>query len=116
MPANKFDHIDTAFTHRGGPPGHAEIGRTVSTELSETMGAGFARWEGAEVEWTVKYDEVIFVITGELIVETREETHVITPGQMLWLSNGTWLKYRGHALFGYAVYPGNWKALFEQSS
>lgn len=116
MTAIKFDHLDTAFTHRGGPPGHAEVGRTVSTELSETMGAGFARWEGAEVEWTVKYDEVIFVITGELIVETREETHVITPGQMLWLPNGTWLKYRGHALFGYAVYPGNWKALLEQSS
>lgn len=109
--AIKFDHRDTQFRHRGGPPGHAEIGRTVDTALSETMGAGFARWEGAEVAWTVLYDEVIFVIEGELEVTAAGETHRVAPGQMLWIPEGTELVYGGHALFGYALYPGNWKAL-----
>lgn len=109
--AIKFDHRDTAFTHRGGPPGHAEIGRTVDASLSATMGAGFARWEGAEVAWTLLYDEVIFVIEGELLVTAAGETHRVTPGQMLWIPEGTELVYGGQALFGYALYPGNWKAL-----
>lgn len=109
--AIKFDHRDIAFSHRGGPPGHAEIGRTVDTSLSDSIGAGFARWEGAEVAWTLLYDEVIFVIEGELIVKVAGESHRVSPGQMLWLPHGTELIYSGWALFGYALYPGNWKAL-----
>ena len=107
--AVKFDHHETAFKHRGGPPGHAAIGRTVGGGLSATMGAGFARWEGAEVAWTLLYDEVIFVIEGELIVTAADETHHVIPGQMLWIPEGTELVYGGYALFGYALYPGNWK-------
>ncbi|TVU68807.1 cupin domain-containing protein [Cobetia crustatorum] len=109
--AIKFDHRDTVFTHRGGPPGHAEIGRTVDTVLSATMGAGFARWQGAEVAWTVLYDEVIFVIEGEIEVTVAGETHRVSPGQMLWIPEGSELVYGGQALFGYALYPGNWKTL-----
>ncbi|MBF7054661.1 cupin domain-containing protein [Halomonas sp. KAO] len=76
-----------------------------------TLGAGFARWEGAEVAWTLLYDEVIFVIEGKLEVTADGETHRVAPGQMLWIPEGTELVYGGHALFGYALYPGNWKAL-----
>lgn len=106
-----FDHRETAFNHRGGPPGYAAVCRTVGDTLSDTMGAGFARWEGAEVTWTVLYDEVIFVIEGELEVSAAGEFHRITPGQMLWIPKGTELVYGGHALFGYALYPGNWKEM-----
>lgn len=108
--ALKFDYRETVFTHRGGPPGHAEIGRTVDAELSATMGAGFARWNGAEVAWTLLYDEVIFVIEGELVVSAAGQRHSVTPGQMLWIPKDTALVYGGYALFGYALYPGNWKA------
>lgn len=107
----KFDYRDTVFTHRGGPPGHAEVGRTIDASISKTMGAGFARWEGAHVTWTLLYDEIIFVLEGALQVEAYGEQHVVTPGQMLWLPEGTELAYSGHALFGYALYPGNWKML-----
>ena len=44
-------------------------------------------------------------------VTAAGETHRVTPGQMLWIPEGTELVYGGHALFGYALYPGNWKAL-----
>ncbi|MBB3232096.1 cupin domain-containing protein [Halomonas stenophila] len=71
------------------------------------IGAGFAHWEGAEVAWRVLYDEVIFVIEGELEVTAAGETHRVTPGQMLWIPEGTELVYGGRALFGYALYPGN---------
>lgn len=72
--AVKFDHHETVFNHRGGPPCHAAIGRTVDGVLSAT-----------------------------------DETHHVLPGQMLWIPEGTELVYGGYALFGYALYPGNWK-------
>jgi len=104
-----IDHHDLDFQHRGGPPGAAWVARAVSHEVSPHLGMGFARWEGAHVEWTLLYDEVIFVIQGELELEANGEHYRVTPGQMLWLPEGTELVYGGHALFGYIVYPANWK-------
>lgn len=98
--AIRFDHRETVFNPRGGPPGYAAVGRTVGGSLSNTMGAGFARWEGAEVSWTVLYDEVIFVIEGELEVTAAGELHRVTPGQMLWIPKGTELVYGGMPCLG----------------
>ena len=72
---------------------------------------GFARWEGAEVRWTVLYDEVIFVIEGCLQLQADGEMFEVRPGQVLWIPEGSELVYGGHALFGYVVHPGNWKEL-----
>ncbi|MDH4612632.1 ethanolamine utilization protein EutQ [Pseudomonas sp. BN102] len=103
------DHRDLTFTHRGGPPGSASVARAVSNEVSPNLGIGFARWEGAEVAWTLLYDEVIFVIEGCFELRANGELYRVAPGQLLWIPEGTELVYGGHALFGYVVHPGDWK-------
>ncbi|MNV97440.1 Ethanolamine utilization protein EutQ [compost metagenome] len=103
------DHRNLDFVHRGGPPGGASVARAVSNEVSPNLGIGFARWEGAEVAWTVLYDEVIFVIEGCFELQANGEVYRVSPGQVLWIPEGTELVYAGHALFGYVVYPGDWK-------
>jgi len=108
-PVLLVDHRDLDFQHRGGPPGAAWVARAVSNEVSPHIGMGFARWEGAKVEWASLYDEVIFVIQGELELQANGEQYRVTPGQMLWLPEGTELVYGGHALFSYVVHPANWK-------
>jgi hypothetical protein len=70
------------------------------------MGVGFARWEGAEVSWTLLYDEVIFVIEGRFELSANGVVYSVEPGQVLWIPDGTEVVYAGHALFGYLVYPG----------
>lgn len=97
------------FNVRGGPPGLARVARAISAEDSPDLGVGFARWEGAEVAWTVLYDEVIFVIEGCFELTANGQRYEVNPGQVLWIPEGTALVYGGHALFGYVVYPGNWK-------
>jgi ethanolamine utilization protein EutQ len=107
----RIDHQDLDFTLRGGPPGAAWVARALSNEISPNIGVGFARWEGAQVAWTVLYDEVIFVIEGCFELQVGDELFQVTPGQLLWIAEGTELVYGGHALFGYVVHPGNWKQL-----
>ncbi|WP_160107250.1 ethanolamine utilization protein EutQ [Pseudomonas izuensis] len=107
----RIDHQDLDFNFRGGPPGAAYVARALSNEISPNIGVGFARWEGAQVAWTVLYDEVIFVIEGCFELQVGVELYQVTPGQLLWIPEGTELVYGGHALFGYVVHPGNWKAL-----
>ncbi|KIC84477.1 ethanolamine utilization protein EutQ [Pseudomonas asiatica] len=108
-PVRLVDHRDLDFVQRGGPPGDAWVARAISNEVSPNLGIGFARWEGAEVAWTVLYDEVIFVIEGCFELQANGEVYRVSPGQVLWIPEGTALVYAGHALFGYVVYPGDWK-------
>ena len=108
-PVRLVDHRDLDFVRRGGPPGDAWVARAISNEVSPNLGIGFARWEGAEVAWTVLYDEVIFVIEGCFELQANGDVYRVSPGQVLWIPEGTALVYAGHALFGYVVYPGDWK-------
>ena len=52
------------FAAFGGPPGKATIARLVGPEISKSMGAGIATFDGCSIEWTVLYDEVIVVLEG----------------------------------------------------
>lgn len=108
-PVLLVDHRDLDFIPRGGPPGAAFVARAISNEVSPNIGIGFARWEGAEVAWTLLYDEVIFVIQGCFELRANGELYRVEPGQLLWIPVGTELVYGGHALFGYVVHPGDWK-------
>lgn len=109
------DHADLGFVVRGGPPGAAYVARAIPDEISPNLGIGFARWEGARVSWTTLYEEVIFTISGCLEVETGGVTHEVKPGQVLLLPKYTTLVYSGFALFGYVVYPGNWKQTYHEA-
>lgn len=100
------------FAHRGGPPGHAAVARAVGGELSSTMAAGVAHFDACSVAWTVLYDEVVYVIEGVFRLVTGGEVLEGHAGDILWIPNGTELKYEGEqASIFYAVYPGNWKEL-----
>ncbi|MGX5219367.1 ethanolamine utilization protein EutQ [Pseudomonas sp. S9] len=110
-PVLLVDHKDLDFTLRsaGQGDGQAFVARAVSNEVSPNIGIGFARWEGAQVAWTLLYDEVVFVIEGCFELQANDQLYRVTPGQLLWIPEGTELVYGGHALFGYVVHPGDWK-------
>lgn len=98
------------MTHRGGPPGIANVGRAISSDLSSTMAAGFAEFDQCSISWRVQYDEIVCVIEGifRLIADNKE--WVAEPGDVLWIPKGTKLSYEGDkARIFYVVYPGNWR-------
>ncbi len=110
--AQVIRHSDLQFTHRGGPPGHAEVARAVGTDISNTMAAGFARFDGCQISWTLLYDEVVVVLEGVFRVRTPDAVLEGEKGDVLWLPEGTELQYEGEkAEIFYAVQPGNWKEI-----
>lgn len=77
-------------------------------DLSE-LGAGFGRLTNARFPWTIKYDEIIFVLEGTLRVHT--DGKVLEAGRFdtIWLPKGTALEYEAEdALIAYAIHPANW--------
>lgn len=101
------------FEAFGGPPGAASIARLVGPELSRSMGAGVAIFDGCSIEWTVLYDEVIVVLEGNFRLRLGEdfaETLEAGPGDVIWLPENTPLRYEGDgAKVFYALHPVDWK-------
>jgi len=112
MAAKLIRSTSLNFSHRGGPPGSAEVARAVGGELSSTMAAGVARFDACSIAWTVLYDEVVYVIDGIFRLVTGGKILEGHAGDIIWIPKGTELKYEGeHASIFHVVYPGNWKEL-----
>ncbi len=73
------------------------------------LGSGFVRMKDAEIPWTIKYDEVILVLEGQLTIRTEDGDLVARPMECIWLPDGTELTYIAEsALVFYAIEPADW--------
>ena len=101
------------FEAYGGPPGRATIARLIGPDISQSMGAGIAIFDGCSIEWTVLYDEVIVVLEGVFrlrIGANNERTIEAGPGDVIWLPENTPLRYEGDkAKVFYALHPVDWR-------
>lgn len=90
--------------------GHmAEAASVTSAEDGTRLGSGFVRMTDAEIPWTIKYDEVILVLEGELTVRAKEGDLTAGPMSSIWLPAGTELTYVAKAaLVFFAIEPSNW--------
>jgi ethanolamine utilization protein EutQ len=111
--ARHFKASDLKFESYGGPPGTASIARIVGPELSHSIGAGIATFDGCSIEWTVLYDEVIVVLEGRFRLRLgtdHAELIEAGPGDVIWLPQNTPLRYEGDkAKVFYTLYPVDWK-------
>ncbi len=90
--------------------GHmAEIAEVCGSGDGSELGTGIARFSNARIPWTIRYDEVLTVLQGELRVQTGEELHTLGTWDSLWLPAGTELVYEADsAIVSYAIHPSNW--------
>lgn len=88
-----------------------ELARLITDRESGTLGAGLARFDHCSVDWTVLYDEVMFVFEGTFRLAVGDRRYVCTPGDVLWIPERTTLKYEsdGPSVCFYAVYPADWR-------
>lgn len=107
-----FKRTEMELTPAITPTGTTSIARVINASISRTMGGGIEYIENATIEWTVTYDEILFICEGRLTLEFDDGTHECTAGDIVWLPEGTHLKYmaRERAGFFYAVYPVDWAA------
>ena len=87
----------------------AEVAVVCGPEDGTQLGAGYVRMTGAEIPWTIKYDEVILILEGVLEIDLAGETLRAGVSEAIWLPAGTRLVYRAeHALMFYAIQPADW--------
>ena len=111
--ARVFHRKDMVLTEAVTPTGTASIARLINNSISQHIGAGIEYLENVTIDWTVTYDEVLFILEGSLTIEFAEdECHVCSTGDIVWLPQGTHLKYiaKDRAGYFYALYPVDWAA------
>jgi ethanolamine utilization protein EutQ (cupin superfamily) len=90
-----------------------EISRGVTRAGFTSLGGGWVRMDGGgELEgWTLKYDEVLFVVSGEAEVEDSSGKKVVAgPGEAILIGEGTTVTYRGKpdTLIFFVLNPRDW--------
>lgn len=102
---------DLAFQPRFEQGEMAQLAEVSGTAEGSELGVGFARMTSARIDWTVRYDEVLIVLSGELKVHTEAGTLTAGPRDSIWLPKGTKLTYEAaDALVAYAIHPADWAA------
>jgi ethanolamine utilization protein EutQ len=79
----------------------------VNRRVSTGMGAGIGVFENCAIEWTVTYDEVLFIKEGNFTLRVAGKAYRAGPGDILWIPKDTPLVYEAgeRVVFFYAVYP-----------
>lgn len=74
------------------------------------MGAGFMRFENGSFPWTLNYDEVEYVIDGELEIRVGDASFIGRAGDVIFVPRGTSILFctRTFAYFLYITFPANW--------
>jgi ethanolamine utilization protein EutQ len=86
------------------------------TKEGTELGTGLARLRKARLSWTVRYDEVLIVLEGELTVHVGGEVLVARRHDAVWLPAGSAVIYEAEeTLIAYAIHPVDWQDRSEQA-
>ncbi len=89
-----------------------ELARAITSAGSTQLGGGYMRFvEDAEfADWTLTYDEVLFVQTGELMVASDSGDTVAQAGEAILIPKGAKVTYRGRAgtVCFFVLWPFDW--------
>jgi len=89
-----------------------ELARSITHAGTTQLGGGYMKFtEDAELaDWTLKYDEVLFVTDGELEVESEGNSTRARGGQAILIPEGAKVTYRGKAgtVGFFVLWPFDW--------
>ncbi len=97
----------------GTPSDQVYVSDLYTLEESPRIGAGLMEMKETTFDWTLKYDEVDYIIEGtlEIIIDGRKI--IGNKGDVILIPKNTAIKFSvpNHAKFLYVVYPANWQQL-----
>ena len=98
-----------------------ELARVITSAGTTQLGGGYIRWaadardsndsKAAEfADWTLTYDEVLFVHAGELTVVSDGGNTVAQAGEAILIPKGAKVTYRGRAgtVCFFVLWPFDW--------
>ena len=100
------DRMDT-----GNPADRVYTHDLFTPEQSPRLGAGLMEMEDTTFPWTLNYDEMDYVIEGELSILIGGEKITAGPGEVIVIPKGSSIQFSvtGKARFLYFVYPADWQ-------
>lgn len=101
------DRLDT-----GNPNDKVYTKDLFSLDESPRLGCGLMFMEDTTFDWTLNYDEIDYVIDGELSIIINGETITAGPGEILLIPKGSSIQFsvKGKARFVYVTYPADWQS------
>ncbi|SHK09315.1 cupin domain-containing protein [Paramaledivibacter caminithermalis] len=83
----------------------------LSIEESPRLGCGIMEMKESSFDWTLKYDEIDYVIDGTLEIVIDDIKVVGKKGDIILIPKNTTIKFStpNSCRFMYVVYPANWQ-------
>lgn len=108
-PVRMMRFADLDFAPRFEHGDETQIAELCGTGDASQLGVGWAKLSKARIPWTTRYDEMVTVYQGKLLLHTDEKTHHLGELDSIWMPAGTELVYEAeYALIQYAIHPANW--------
>ena len=89
-----------------------DIARSITAAGFTELGGGWVKMDGSGelAGWTLKYDEVLYCLSGELEIVRDGTSTVAQPGQAILIGEGTTVTYRAKpdTRVFFVLYPGDW--------
>jgi len=92
------------------PEMDVQLSDVVTTEHGMPMAAGVMSLRQGSFDWTLDYDEVEYVIEGELQITTEQQRVVGRPGDVIAIPKGSRITFGtpSWTRFLYVTYPADW--------
>lgn len=103
---SEADRMDT-----GNPADRVYTHDLFTVEQAPRLGAGLMEMENTTFAWTLNYDEMDYVVEGELSILIDGERVTAGPGEVIYIPKGSSIRFSvsGRARFLYFVYPADWQ-------
>ncbi len=100
----------------GHPGDKVGIRDILGIKESPNMAGGFMTMEQSSFDWTLNYDEIDYVIEGNLEFKVNGKTYRGGPGDVFYIPANTSLTFSapGRVRFFFVTYPANWAELSKQ--
>lgn len=116
-PVKKIPVPDLTVTeeHRmdtGNPADRVWTRDLFTLDQSPRLGCGLMVMERTTFPWTLNYDEIDYVIDGELSILIDGHRVTASPGEIILIPKGSSIQFSvpDKARFLYFVYPADWQA------
>lgn len=107
----KFSTENLDYERFHGPPGRLDIAKVVKAEHGSKMAGDVIVFEDIILEYEMPYDDIMYVLEGELTIATSTGDVVGGPGDILWVPNGETVTFRATRATKVfcATFPVNWE-------
>ncbi|MGM0257503.1 ethanolamine utilization protein EutQ [Enterococcus sp. AZ093] len=107
MTVSEEDRLDT-----GNPADRVYTKDLFSLQESPRLGCGIMEMTDTTFDWTLEYDEIDYVISGQLDVLIDGRKVSAKAGELILIPKSTSIQFSvtGEARFIYVTYPADWQS------